>query len=31
MHRLESDKEDIRSDPEKLKVLFNEMIQMSLW
>jgi len=31
MHGLEIDKQVIRSDPEKLKVLFNEMIQMCLW
>ena len=28
---LESEKETIRSNPETLKVLFNEMIQMCLW
>jgi len=31
MNELDSDKEGLRSDPEKLKVLFNEMIQMCLW
>jgi len=31
MHGLDSDKEELRSDPEKLKILFNEMIQMCLW
>ncbi|KAF8961610.1 hypothetical protein BDZ97DRAFT_1664024 [Flammula alnicola] len=31
MHELGTDEEDIKSDPEKLKVLFNEMIQMCLW
>jgi len=31
MHGLDSDMEGIRSDPEKLEVLFNEMIQMCLW
>jgi hypothetical protein len=31
MHGLDSDKEDLRSDPEKFKILFNEMIQMCLW
>ncbi|KAF9480662.1 DUF89 domain-containing protein [Pholiota conissans] len=31
IHELEVDKDIIRSDPEKIKVLFNEMIQMCLW
>ncbi len=31
MQDLESEKETIRSNPETLKVLFNEMIQMCLW
>lgn len=28
---LESEKDTIASDPEKLKVLFHEMTQMCLW
>lgn len=31
MHGLDSEKEELISDPEKLKILFNEMIQMCLW
>lgn len=31
IHELGSDVEGIKSDPEKLKILFNEMIQMCLW
>ncbi|KAJ3769833.1 DUF89 domain-containing protein [Lentinula raphanica] len=31
MHELESEKEALEADPSKLKVLFQEMIQMCLW
>ncbi|KIM37931.1 hypothetical protein M413DRAFT_448192 [Hebeloma cylindrosporum] len=31
MHELGSNRETVKADPEKLKVLFNEMIQMCLW
>lgn len=31
IHELEVDKDLLRSDPEKLRVLFTEMIQMCLW
>ncbi|CAA7262587.1 unnamed protein product [Cyclocybe aegerita] len=31
MHELEVDRAALRADPEKLGVLFNEMIQMCLW
>ncbi|KAF9556449.1 DUF89 domain-containing protein [Agrocybe pediades] len=31
MHELQGTSEEIKSDPTKLKVLFNEMIQMCLW
>ncbi|OSD03671.1 DUF89-domain-containing protein [Trametes coccinea BRFM310] len=31
MHELEQDKETLASDPENLKVIFKEMIQMCLW
>ena len=30
-HELEAEKDVLRSDPEKLAVLFKEMIQMCLW
>ena len=31
MHELEAGKEDLAEDPERLGVLFKEMIQMCLW
>ncbi|KAI9068826.1 DUF89 domain-containing protein [Trametes sanguinea] len=31
MHELEQDKKTLASDPENLKVIFKEMIQMCLW
>ena len=31
MHELEEDKETLASDPNNLKVIFKEMIQMCLW
>ena len=31
MHELERDKASLASDPENLKVIFKEMIQMCLW
>ena len=31
MHELEETKEELQSDPSKIAVLFNEMIQMCLW
>ncbi|KIJ60473.1 hypothetical protein HYDPIDRAFT_98765 [Hydnomerulius pinastri MD-312] len=31
MHELESEKDKLKSDPQKLLVLFREMIQMCLW
>jgi len=31
MHELGANPEAVKADPEKLKVLFNEMIQMCLW
>ena len=31
MHELGTNPEAVKADPEKLKVLFNEMIQMCLW
>ncbi|KAI0351611.1 DUF89 domain-containing protein [Trametes cingulata] len=31
MHELEEDKETLASDPDNLKVIFKEMIQMCLW
>ncbi|KAF4611422.1 hypothetical protein D9613_003784 [Agrocybe pediades] len=31
IHELQGTSEEIKSDPTKLKVLFNEMIQMCLW
>ncbi|KAI0776814.1 hypothetical protein BD413DRAFT_610398 [Trametes elegans] len=31
MHELEKDKEMLHSDPENLKVIFKEMVQMCLW
>ena len=31
MHELAREKEKLRSDPDKLVVLFQEMIQMCLW
>ncbi|KAI0632878.1 DUF89 domain-containing protein [Trametes polyzona] len=31
MHELEQDKETLASDPDNLKVIFKEMIQMCLW
>jgi hypothetical protein len=31
MHELESQKLTLRSDPDKLDVLFKEMIQICLW
>jgi hypothetical protein len=31
MHELEIRKSSLQSDPEKLKVLFKEMIQVCLW
>ncbi|KIJ04814.1 hypothetical protein PAXINDRAFT_141704 [Paxillus involutus ATCC 200175] len=31
MHELENEKDKLRSDPDKLLVLFREMIQMCLW
>lgn len=31
MHDLESEKKELVDDPEKLEVLFKEMIQMCLW
>lgn len=31
MHELEAEKSALESDPEKLKVFFQEMIQMCLW
>ncbi|KAI0759122.1 DUF89 domain-containing protein [Fomes fomentarius] len=31
MHELERDKQSLASDPENLKVIFKEMIQMCLW
>ena len=31
MHDLEAEKKEIFDDPEKLGVLFKEMIQMCLW
>jgi hypothetical protein len=30
-HEIEAEKDTLRSDPEKLAVLFKEMIQMCLW
>ena len=31
MHELERDKDTLTSDPDNLKVIFKEMIQMCLW
>lgn len=31
MHELETEKSALESDPEKLKLFFQEMIQMCLW
>jgi hypothetical protein len=31
MHELESEKVKLQGDPDKLEVLFKEMIQMCLW
>lgn len=31
MYELESTKNELDSDPSKIAVLFNEMIQMCLW
>ena len=31
MHELGANPEAVKADPEKLKVLFNEVIQMCLW
>ena len=31
MHELEVEKHDLSRDPERIGVLFNEMIQMCLW
>lgn len=31
MHEIEIGKDQIISDPEKLSVLFKEMVQMCLW
>ncbi len=31
MHELEGDKDSLASDPDNLKVIFKEMIQMCLW
>ena len=31
MHELERDKATLASDPDNLKVIFKEMIQMCLW
>lgn len=31
MHELEQEKEKLRSNPDKLLVLFREMVQMCLW
>ena len=31
MHELRANPEAVKADPEKLKILFNEMIQMCLW
>ena len=31
MHELEGDKDSLTSNPDNLKVIFKEMIQMCLW
>ena len=31
LHELEAQKKDLEDEPEKIEVLFREMIQMSLW
>lgn len=31
MHELEAEKDVLESDPDKLEVIFREMVQMSLW
>jgi len=31
MHEIEIEKDKIKSDPDKLSVLFKEMVQMCLW